>query len=137
MDLIPVKWKADFLQDSWWRIGLWVHVDLRAPLISLRFLWWTIGFGRMADIGNTQAWTTSSHKMPLVPSEPRVDYALDLINRAQDAVLEAAGELSGVHGFADQWKLVCDLHDQIKADWHRVEQARKLLTDTNSTKEEK
>ncbi len=64
MDLIPVKWKADFLHDSWWRIGLWVHVDFRAPLISLRFLWWTIGFGRMTDIGNTQAWTTSSHKTP-------------------------------------------------------------------------
>lgn len=60
----------------------------------------------------------------VMATNPRVDYALDLINRAQDAVLEAARELSGVPGFADQWKIVCDLHDQIKADWHRVEQAR-------------
>jgi len=56
---IPVKWKFDFVQDHWSRIGLWIHVDVRSPLISLRFLWWTVGFGRMAHFEDMQAFATS------------------------------------------------------------------------------
>jgi hypothetical protein len=46
---IPVRWKFSGSVDRWWRVGFWIHFDLRAPTISIRFLWWIVGFGRFTD----------------------------------------------------------------------------------------
>lgn len=56
--------------------------------------------------------------------DARIYKALALLQGAQDLVHRAAIDLSTVPGFGDEWKIVCDLHEQIKGDWHRVEQAR-------------
>jgi hypothetical protein len=49
MPEFPVHWTFQAQWSKWWRVGLWVHVDLRSPMISVCLLWLMVGFGRMVD----------------------------------------------------------------------------------------
>ena len=47
--------------------------------------------------------------------------ALDLLEKAQNLVNTAAQEICSVNGLSDEWTTLCQLHDNIKAHWHELE----------------
>ena len=75
MDIeLPVKWQFCAEAHKWWRIGVWMFVDLSMPMVSVHVLWWTVGFGRLLDV---KAWktqvgstvTTEPHGIPKPQSQ--------------------------------------------------------------------
>jgi|GEM_PF-6761330 len=55
---------------------------------------------------------------------PNISDVLRLLEEAQRLVEDAAVKLSVVPGFADEWSGICNLYDQVKAQWHKVESRR-------------
>ena len=52
--------------------------------------------------------------------DQRTTKALEKIERAQRLVARAAEDICSVAALADEWQATLELHDQIKAHWHRV-----------------
>lgn len=50
----------------------------------------------------------------------KINRALVLIERAQNALSEACAELSPVVGVCPEWERVGKLADRVKAQWHRL-----------------
>lgn len=53
-----LRWKFEFLKVRWYRPALWIALDLSAPLVSVSFLWWIVGFGRFLDMPSDCTATT-------------------------------------------------------------------------------
>lgn len=53
-------------------------------------------------------------------AKAKVERALSLIERAQALLSEACGELCPLKNARDQWEMVGDEYDAVKALWHRV-----------------
>ena len=52
-----MRWGGQFIQQRWWRVGLWVHFDFKTPCVSVCVLWWIIGFGRFVHYGPIKTYT--------------------------------------------------------------------------------
>ena len=49
--------------------------------------------------------------------------ALDLLQKSQYQVDEAAQKICSIPGLSDEWTKLCNLHDTIKKRWHELDTA--------------